>query len=82
MRETMVDQRKDIEKALASIGEYRLKRDYQNLAIDARKFFQMSEKQRERVVKTFFSSPLNECIVAEQVEETNMSEQHEDTLTF
>ena len=42
----------------------------------------MSEKQCERVVKAFFSSPLNECIVAEQVEETNMLEQHEDTLTL
>ena len=72
MREMMVDQRKDIEKALASIGEYRLKHDYQNLAIDAHKFFQMSEKQCERVVKAFFLSPLNECVVAEQVEETNM----------
>jgi len=41
----------------------------------------MSEKQREQVVKAFFSSLLNECIVSEQVEETNMSEQFEETPT-
>ena len=79
MKEIMVDQNKEIEKAAASIGEYRLKSDYQNLAINARTFFQMSEKQCERIVKALFSSPLNDHIEAEQFEETTMSEQFEET---
>ena len=54
----VISQRKEIEKAAANIGEYRLTSEYQNLATDARKFFQMSEKQREKLTNALFSTQL------------------------
>ena len=57
---SMINQRKEIEKAAAGIGEYRLVEQYKHLAVDARKFFQMSDKQREKSIKAIFTTPLVE----------------------
>ena len=68
MKTMMINQRKEIEKAVAGIGEYRLVELYKHLAIDTRKFFQMSDKQREKAVKAVFTTSL------EAVEESSLQD--------
>ena len=55
MKTMMINQRKEIEKAVAGFGEYRLVEAYKHLAIDTRKFFQMSDKQREKAISKLYS---------------------------
>jgi len=51
----MISQKKEIQKAVANLGEYRLTSDYHHLGVESRKFFQMSESQREKIVTVFTS---------------------------
>ena len=60
MKEVIISQKKEIEKAAAYMGEYRLTNEYENLATDTRKFFQMSEKQHEKHTQALFSTALVE----------------------
>lgn len=66
MNEVVVSQRKEIEKAAANIGEHRVTNKYENLATDARKFFQMTEKQREKLIKALFLTPLIEYVASNE----------------
>ena len=54
MKEMIENQKKDIEKAIIGMGEYRLVESCRHLAIDKHKFFQMNEKQRDKCLKKFF----------------------------
>ena len=72
MKTMMINQRKEVEKAVAGIGEYRLIEPYKHLSVDTRRFFQMSDKQREKTIKVVFTTPL------EAVEE---SSQQDHTIT-
>ena len=58
MKTMMINQKKEVEKAVAGIGEYRLVEAYRHLAVDTRKFFQMSDKQREKAVNAVFTTSL------------------------
>ena len=68
MKSMMINQRKEIEKAVAGIREYRLVELYKHLAIDTRKFFQMPDKQHEKAVKAVFTTLL------EAVEESSLQD--------
>ena len=50
----MINERKEIEKAVAGIGEYRLVEAYKYLAIDT----QILSKQHEKAIKAVFTTPL------------------------
>ena len=67
MKTMMINQRKRIEKTVADMGEYRLIEPYKHLAVDTRKFFQMSDKQREKTVKAVFITP-------QKVEESSLED--------
>ena len=57
--EHMIDnQKKEIEKAVVGIGEYQIDSDYKHLLVPARKFYQMTGKQKERRINAFFTNPL------------------------
>ena len=75
----VISQKKKIEKAAANIGEYRLNNEYESLATDGRKFFQMSEKQREKHTQALFSTALveyssNESDISMTIPKTTHSE--------
>ena len=53
-------QRKEIERACACMGEYRLVEGYKDLTVETRKFFLMSQKQREKKVNALFTSSLRD----------------------
>ena len=74
MKEVIMSQRKETEKAAANIGEYRLTSAYQNLSTDARKFFQMSEKQCERLTNALFSTALKEYDMSNKDDHTGITE--------
>jgi len=63
MKTMMISQKKEIQKAIANLGEYRMASDYQHLGVESRKFFQMSENQRERAFNNFFSAGLVEDVI-------------------
>ena len=67
MKTMMINQRKEIEKAVAGIGEYRLVEAYKHLAIDTQRFFQMLDKQCEKAIKAVFTTPL-------EVEESSLED--------
>ena len=62
MREMVVCQRKEVERAVVGIGEYRLSETerFKQYSIDQSKFFLMSEKQREKSLKKFFTAQFDD----------------------
>ena len=60
MREMVVCQRKEVERAVIGIGEYRLSERFKQYSIDQSKFFLMSEKQREKSLKKFFTAQFDD----------------------
>ena len=58
MKTMMINQKKEVEKAVAGIREYRLVEAHRHLVVDTRKFFQMSDKQREKAVNAVFTTSL------------------------
>ena len=56
MKRMIENQKKEVERAVVCMGEYKISLEFSELQIDARKFFQMSEAQREKVVKRFFAA--------------------------
>ena len=57
MKTLIATQKEEIERAVVGMGEYRLSHQFSHLATDTRKYFQMSEKQREKALKQLFSAP-------------------------
>ena len=55
------------------MGEYRLADMFQNLTVDTRKYFQMSEKQRERAPKQIFSAKFEDKKGKSILDEMEMS---------
>ena len=53
MKELLIEQRSEIEKAVASCGEYRVLPQYRNLSCDRHKWFKMTEKQRDAKISHF-----------------------------
>jgi len=58
MKSILDEQKKEIEKACAGLGEYRLVEEYEDLGCESRKFFLMTEKQRQMKVNALFTTPL------------------------
>ena len=56
MKSLIVTQKEEIERAVVGMGEYRLAHTFKNLIVDTRKYFQMTEQQREKVLKQVFSA--------------------------
>ena len=52
------NQKKEIEKAVAGMGEYQISEQYKHFEVPARKFFQMTTKQKEKHIKSFLTAPL------------------------
>ena len=86
MKKMVDNQKKEIERAAAGIGEYRLVEDYKHLATETRKFVQMSEKQREKLIRAIFTVPLNdlEDISPKEITEECMQQlpSHETSQNF
>ena len=53
MKKIMNDQKKEIERAIIGMGEYRVASAFKYLSINSTLFFQKTSKQRERVVNLF-----------------------------
>ena len=51
-------QKKEIERACAGLGEYRLDEEYKDLGCETRKFVHMTEKQQQKKVNALFTTPL------------------------
>ena len=60
MQEMVVCQRKEVERAVIGIGEYRLSERFKQYSIDQSKFFLMFEKQREKSLKKFFTAQFDD----------------------
>ena len=56
MREMFICQREEIERAVIGMGEYRLSSRFSQLSVDSGKFFLMTGKQREKILKRFFAA--------------------------
>lgn len=58
MKKMISNQKKEIEKAIIGMGEYRVIPEFRNLAMESKIFFQKTTKQRERVINKFFVATL------------------------
>ena len=69
MKGLIATQKEEIECAVIGMGEYRLANTFNSLAVDTRKYFQMSEEQREKVLKQVLNASFRdkhgECILDE-----------------
>ena len=58
MKTLMFQQRSEIEKAVATYGEYRVISKYSNFAYDHHKWFKMTEQQRKNKLCQFMKAPV------------------------
>ena len=54
----ITNQRQEIERAVAGVGEYEIVDEYKPFKIPTRKFCQMTQQQKDKHNKSFFSSSL------------------------
>ena len=57
----IANQKEEIVRAIAGLGEYQIVEKYKYLQVEARKFCQMTENQKQKHVNSFFSAPLTSC---------------------
>ena len=62
MKALITTQKNEIERAVVGMGEYRVSHHFHNHVVDTRKYFQMSEKQREKALKRFFVTPFEDPV--------------------
>ena len=53
MKSLIVNQKEEIERAVVGMGEYRVLKDFAHLAVDARKYVLMSDKQKANAINRF-----------------------------
>jgi hypothetical protein len=53
MRSLMEGQRQEIERAIIGSGEYKLRNEYRNRAVESSKWFKMTTEQRQRKIDRF-----------------------------
>lgn len=58
MKTLIIEQRREVEKAVAMYGEYRVVSCHSNLACERQKWFKMSEKQRQSKINRFMKAPI------------------------
>ena len=68
----MTEQRSEIEKAIATCGEYCVVLQYSSLSCDRRKWFKMTEKQRATKISRFMKADI-ECGDVDSEEECSKS---------
>ena len=78
MRKMIENQRKDIERAVVSMGEYRLSKDFQHLSVDSRKFFQMTEQQEEKALSRLFNAPFEDLDETKKLDSEDSSSVEEE----
>lgn len=57
MKRLMEGQRREVERAIIGSGEYRLKKEYSNLAVESSKWFRMTTEQCQRKIDKFMKAP-------------------------
>lgn len=60
MKALMHEQRLEIERAVISTGEYRLRDQYQNLAVDSSRWYKMTADQRRRKIERFMRAAVQD----------------------
>ena len=60
MKKLLTEQRREVERAVATTGEYRLSPNYGHLAVSPQKWFTQNEQQRQRCIKRFLKAKV--CI--------------------
>ena len=60
MGEMMHNQKQEIERAVLTSGEYRVREEYKHMTVATTKWFQMTIDQRNRRVATFMKSPIHQ----------------------
>ena len=58
MKTLITTQKKEIERTVIGMGVYKVSSQFGKFAVDARKFFQMTESQREMSLQRFFCAQL------------------------
>ena len=58
MKALIIEQRSEIEKAVAMYGEYQVVARHSNLACERQKWFKMSERQRQSKINRFMKAPI------------------------
>lgn len=53
MKHLLSEQNREVERAVATTGEYRLSSEYSNLAVSTQKWFTLSEQQRAKCISKF-----------------------------
>ena len=69
MQTMITNQKQEIERAVVGVGEYQLVDEYKHLKIPTRKFCQMTQMQKDKHLRSFFSSPLADSVQSEHEEE-------------
>ena len=70
MKELFVEQRAEIEKAVAGLGEYQLAAAYRDMAVDTKHWFMKSEPQRKWAVARFMNARLAQLPHQETAEDS------------
>ena len=68
MRELIMEQRSEVEKAVAGLGEYNLTSAYQNLGVETKRWFLKTEAQRKRA--KFMTAKLVESVESQEAVST------------
>ena len=58
MKRLMEGQKQEIERAIIGSGEYRLRKEYHNLAVESSKWFKMTTEQRQRKIDRFMKATI------------------------
>ena len=58
MQSMIINQKRVIERAVTGVGEYQITEEYKYFKVATRKFFKITQKQKDKHIKAFFSSPL------------------------
>ena len=60
MKSLMTEQKREIERAIVGSGEYRLRKEYQNLSVESSRWFKMSTQQRQRKIDRFMKAAVQD----------------------
>ena len=70
MRELIMEQRSEVEKAVAGLGEYSLTSAYQHLGVETKRWFLKTEAQRKRAIAKFMTAKLVESVESQEAVST------------
>ena len=59
MQDLLLEQKKEIERAVATAGEYRVASQYSELAVTSQKWFKMTEQQRFQKIQKFMKANID-----------------------